>query len=447
MKSQDTKQYALIIGAGPAGLTAAYELLTRTDVVPIVLEKSTYMGGISRTVNYKGNRIDIGGHRFFSKSDRVMNWWLQFMPIADAGRRRAKSPISAPRAASSAAPSRRRRRPRDAGAQSQVADLFPPPLFRISDHAQQRHGAQARPVADVSHRHELYVQRRSGRSSRSRIWKSSSSTASAACSTARSSSPTPKKCGACRATRSAPNGAPSGSRGCRSSSRSSTRSARCSAAGTADLAQKSTETSLIERFLYPKFGPGQMWETVAEEVIARGGRIITGAEVAAAARRRRPRHARRNPRCRDRPDHAAISGDYVFSTMPVKELIASLDAPVPENVKEVAGGLLYRDFITVGLLVDKLLVSRDSAAGQKADRRQLDLHPRARRAGRPVADLQQLEPGDGRRSRQGLDRDGILLLRDRPDLEAIGRRDDPAGDRRVGKDRHHSTRPTSAIRP
>src|SRR5580692_11791536 len=74
---------ALIIGGGPAGLTAAYELLSRTDVVPIVFEKSEYMGGISRTVNYKGNRIDIGGHRFFSKSDRVMNWWLRFMPIAD----------------------------------------------------------------------------------------------------------------------------------------------------------------------------------------------------------------------------------------------------------------------------------------------------------------------------------------------------------------------------
>src|SRR5580704_8395574 len=72
---------ALIIGAGPAGLTAAYELLLRTGVRPIVLEKSEYMGGISRTVNYKGNRIDIGGHRFFSKSDRVMNWWLSHMPI------------------------------------------------------------------------------------------------------------------------------------------------------------------------------------------------------------------------------------------------------------------------------------------------------------------------------------------------------------------------------
>ena len=72
---------ALIIGAGPAGLTAAYELLLRTDVRPIVLEKSEYMGGISRTVNYKGNRIDIGGHRFFSKSDRVMNWWMDVMPL------------------------------------------------------------------------------------------------------------------------------------------------------------------------------------------------------------------------------------------------------------------------------------------------------------------------------------------------------------------------------
>src|SRR6266852_7348365 len=74
------QRVAIIIGAGPAGLTAAYELLKRTDVKPIVLERSEYMGGIARTVCYKGNRIDIGGHRFFSKSDRVMNWWFQFMP-------------------------------------------------------------------------------------------------------------------------------------------------------------------------------------------------------------------------------------------------------------------------------------------------------------------------------------------------------------------------------
>ena len=72
---------AVIIGAGPAGLTAAFELLDRTDVTPVVIEMSDHIGGISRTVNYKGNRIDLGGHRFFSKSDRVMEWWLRHLPL------------------------------------------------------------------------------------------------------------------------------------------------------------------------------------------------------------------------------------------------------------------------------------------------------------------------------------------------------------------------------
>ena len=71
---------AVIIGAGPAGLTAGLELLRRTEIVPVILEASEEIGGISRTVRYKGNRMDIGGHRFFSKSDRVMQWWMELMP-------------------------------------------------------------------------------------------------------------------------------------------------------------------------------------------------------------------------------------------------------------------------------------------------------------------------------------------------------------------------------
>src|SRR5260370_24104329 len=71
---------AVIIGAGPAGLTAGLELLRRTNITPIVLEASEEIGGISRTIRYKGNRMDIGGHRFFSKSDRVMQWWMDLMP-------------------------------------------------------------------------------------------------------------------------------------------------------------------------------------------------------------------------------------------------------------------------------------------------------------------------------------------------------------------------------
>ena len=71
---------AIIMGAGPAGLTAAYELLTRTNIKPVILEMDSQVGGLSKTINYKGNRMDIGGHRFFSKSDRVMNWWMNIMP-------------------------------------------------------------------------------------------------------------------------------------------------------------------------------------------------------------------------------------------------------------------------------------------------------------------------------------------------------------------------------
>src|SRR6266481_4962956 len=76
-----SKKQAIIIGAGPAGLTLALELLRRTEIHPVILEQSEHMGGISRTVRYKGNRMDIGGHRFFSKSDRVMKWWMDVMPV------------------------------------------------------------------------------------------------------------------------------------------------------------------------------------------------------------------------------------------------------------------------------------------------------------------------------------------------------------------------------
>ncbi|MBR5279033.1 MAG: NAD(P)-binding protein, partial [Clostridia bacterium] len=74
----------IIIGAGPAGLTAAYKLLTETDYKPIILEESAEIGGISRTVLYNGNRMDIGGHRFFSKDESVMDFWKNLMPIQGA---------------------------------------------------------------------------------------------------------------------------------------------------------------------------------------------------------------------------------------------------------------------------------------------------------------------------------------------------------------------------
>ena len=70
---------AIVVGAGPAGLTATIELLKQTLIHPIVFEESEEIGGISKTVNYKGNRMDIGGHRFFSKNEKIMNWWSDVM--------------------------------------------------------------------------------------------------------------------------------------------------------------------------------------------------------------------------------------------------------------------------------------------------------------------------------------------------------------------------------
>jgi len=75
---------AVIIGAGPAGLTVAFELLTMSDIKPVIYEMDDCVGGISRTIRYKGNRIDIGPHRFFSKSDRVMKFWLNVLPLQGA---------------------------------------------------------------------------------------------------------------------------------------------------------------------------------------------------------------------------------------------------------------------------------------------------------------------------------------------------------------------------
>ena len=76
-------KHIVVIGAGPAGLTAAIELLKRGHAVT-VLEASDRIGGISQTVRYHGNRMDIGGHRFFSKDERVNRWWAQLMPLQGA---------------------------------------------------------------------------------------------------------------------------------------------------------------------------------------------------------------------------------------------------------------------------------------------------------------------------------------------------------------------------
>jgi protoporphyrinogen oxidase len=133
-----------------------------------------------------------------------------------------------------------------------------------------------------------------------------------------------------------------------------------------DLRQKDTETSLIEQFLYPKLGPGQLWEVVAEKVKALGGEIRTHQEVTSihTDQGRITAVSVRGPDGVERQ----VAGNYFFSTMPIKELVSGLQAAVPAKVSEVSSNLQYRDFITVGLLVKKLSVrDRGNPTGRIQD--------------------------------------------------------------------------------
>ncbi len=145
----------VIVGAGPAGLTAAYELLEAGHAPPIVIESGLQVGGISKTIEYRGNRMDLGGHRFFSKSDWVMNWWQKMLPVEstsanvtlgyqnDSRELRVSSELF--RGAGSA----------DARAPAAVAHLLRAQLLRLPDQAQRQHRAQPGARAHAAHRREL----------------------------------------------------------------------------------------------------------------------------------------------------------------------------------------------------------------------------------------------------------------------------------------------------
>jgi protoporphyrinogen oxidase len=124
--------------------------------------------------------------------------------------------------------------------------------------------------------------------------------------------------------------------------------------GPGDVAQKGVDTSLIERFMYPKFGPGQLWEHVADEIVRLGGEIHMHYRVEKICVE--GKKIRSVVAVNASGERAEFSGEYFFSTMPMRELVHALDCPVPANVQEVSDGLQYRDFITVGLLADRLKV-------------------------------------------------------------------------------------------
>ncbi len=356
------KKTVIVIGAGPAGLTASLELLRRSDAHPIILEASDEIGGISRTIRYKGNRMDIGGHRFFSKSDRVMEWWLELMPAASAE--------GGDGAASISYQNKQRAIPSGNAATASVDDdlvmLVRPRksriyfLRRFFDYPIKLTGDTLRGLgavrtcqvgfsylaAKISPRTpenslEDFVVNRFGKQLYGLFFESY----------------TEKVWGVHPRHISAEWGAQ------RIKGLSLTSALRHfvkqafskKKKDAGDLSQKNTETSLIERFLYPKFGPGQLWEHVASLVTERGGELHKNLRV---TQLRTDGNRITEVVATDAEGQLhAYAADAVISTMPILHLIRSLQCPVPAEVTAVSEGLIYRDFITVGLLVNRLLVT------------------------------------------------------------------------------------------
>ena len=372
MERADQKT-AVIIGAGPAGLTAALELLRNTDIKPIVIEDTHLNGGLSATIDYKGNRINIGGHRFFSKSDRVMDWWLDILPVDETAfednnniqityHNKQRSISSDQRAHDNRSESNRSKddvmlvRNRtsrifhggkfyDYPISLSMQTISNLGLLRMAKIGFSYIRARLFPIRKEDNLEQFFINRFGRelyatffRDYTEKVWGVPCTEITA-------------EWGAHRI------------KGL-SITNAIVHALKKVFSRTKSLNQKKTETSLIEYFLYPKSGPGQMWDCVARDIIALGGEIHYQYRVDEIDMDKNGVSSVScvNPETHDR---YAIPADYCFSTMPIRQLVKAINPPVPEPVRAISDGLVYRDFITVGLLVNKLKIQPKDNSGSK----------------------------------------------------------------------------------
>ena len=342
---------AIIIGAGPAGLTAAYRLLQETDIKPIILEEEAFVGGISRTAEHHGNRMDIGGHRFFTKNDEVNALWQELMPMQGAPSKDDILLKTADKALSPGGPDPekedrvmllRRRISRIFFLKkffdypiSMKAETFKNMGFGRTMKAGFGYIGAAIVKKKEDSLENFYINR-FGRPLYEMFFEDY----------------TTKLWGRHPSEISADWGAQ------RVKGLSLTKAVIGMITKPFKKKDAKVETSLIEQYSYPKKGPGQLYEIMAQEIEKRGGVILK-------------QHRVTGIHCEDgrvksvtavSPDGTAqcFEAEEFFSTMPVKDLIAGMDGGVPADVRRIAEGLPYRDFITVGLLLDKLLIKNET---------------------------------------------------------------------------------------
>lgn len=350
MAQSTTKKHVVIIGAGPAGLTAAHELLSRAaDAYEVtVLEATQAIGGISRTVRHGGNRMDIGGHRFFTKEDRVNRWWAERMPMQGSpsyddkvlGRESHLEPGGPDPEKEDRVMLTRHRVSRiyyDRTFFNYPVSLNGPTLKALGFVRTIKVGfsylaAQIHKLPETSL--ENFYVNRFGRKLYSMFFEGY----------------TEKLWG--RHPREI--SADWGSQRVKGISIAAVlKDAIHKATGKKDAAN--TETSLIESFSYPKYGPGQLWEEAADEVRQMGGHVVMGARVSHLTTG--ADQAITSVECTDGSSYPC---DICLSTMPLKDLVAAQDG-VPEDIRTIAEGLPYRDFVTVGLLVPNLELKNETS--------------------------------------------------------------------------------------
>ena len=337
-------KHVLIIGAGPSGLTAGLELIKKGYQVTI-LEATNAIGGISQTVHHNDQRIDIGGHRFFSKDERVMQWWKDILPYQGALSkddkmlgRTARTVPSGPDPEETDEVFLIRHRVSRIYYNHKFFDY--PVSFSYQTFKNMGFGtsfvAGCSYLASCVHKlpddslENFYINR-FGKQLYSMFFEGY----------------TTKVWGRSPAEISADWGAQ-----------------RVKGISIAALIKnvfgkiipkknKHVETSLIEEFYYPKYGPGQLWETVAKRFTEAGGTLLPQKEVIAFEREN---NSIKTVLCSDGTKYEA---DAVFSSMPLKDLLPAL-GDTPDRIQEITAGLPYRDFVTVGLLVDKLALKNQT---------------------------------------------------------------------------------------